>query len=291
MKDSLYDTRKPDYPYRMSESTGFIVKEDDMPYFRKSTRCTLNFFLICCVSGEAEVLRDTQPYHLQQNSEFILFPDTFFRIVTASADFQVRYCCASPFFFDEVSFQIPTALFDYISLSALYDNSPEEVQILLHYLALLQDVYRDVTNIHRHEIAVMLLRSYLLKVHGKCRHLLDNVEKRNSSQDKIINQFWNLLTHHYREHRDVAWYANELCISTRYLSNIFAKKQNGSPKQLINDYVTLAIKIELQSSTLTIQQIADALNFSDQSSMGRFFKMQTSFSPRQYRERIKGESF
>ena len=55
---------------------------------------------------------------------------------------------------------------------------------------------------------------------------------------------------------------------------------------LIEQYVITECKALLSSTTMTIQQIADALHFPSQSVFGKYFKHVTGVSPREYRNRI-----
>ena len=65
------------------------------------------------------------------------------------------------------------------------------------------------------------------------------------------------------------------------------KEKNGIPAlDFIEQYVITECKALLSSTTMTIQQIADALHFPSQSVFGKYFKRVTGLSPREYRNRI-----
>ncbi|MDD3406233.1 MAG: AraC family transcriptional regulator [Paludibacteraceae bacterium] len=99
--------------------------------------------------------------------------------------------------------------------------------------------------------------------------------------------FFGLIHRHYKEHRNLAYYADKLCVSTRYLSSVTNIISGCSPKKLIDDYIILEIKIQLQSTNYTVQEISQRLNFSDQSVMGRFFKQQTGLGAMEYRKSLR----
>ncbi|WP_369427719.1 helix-turn-helix domain-containing protein [Pontibacter harenae] len=50
--------------------------------------------------------------------------------------------------------------------------------------------------------------------------------------------------------------------------------------------VALEAKVLLQNRTLTVSQVSDLLNFSDQSLFGKFFKANTGISPVEYRKKF-----
>ena len=95
------------------------------------------------------------------------------------------------------------------------------------------------------------------------------------------------LIHKYSStEREVSFYANELCISTKYLTSICRNETKDSAKKIIDDFMILEIKVLLQSTELTVQEIADKLNFPDQSYLGRYFKRHEGISPMEYRKKF-----
>ena len=101
----------------------------------------------------------------------------------------------------------------------------------------------------------------------------------------LYNAFISLVAEHYREAHDVRFYADRLCITTRYLSQITDNVVGKSPKQIIADYLMSEAKSYLDTTRLTIQEIADKLGFSSQALFCKFFRTQEKTSPSDYRTR------
>ena len=101
----------------------------------------------------------------------------------------------------------------------------------------------------------------------------------------IYNRFVSLVAEHYHSAHDVAFYADRLCITTRYLSQITDRVVGKSPKQIIADYLLSEAKTYLGTTRLTIQEVADRLGFSSQALFCKFFKSQEKTSPSDYRIR------
>ena len=101
----------------------------------------------------------------------------------------------------------------------------------------------------------------------------------------IYNRFVSLVAEHYRKAHDVAFYADRLCITTRYLSEVTNRVVGKSPKQIIADYIMSEAKTYLAGTRLTIQEIADRLGFSSQALFCKFFKSQEKTSPSEYRNK------
>ena len=72
-------------------------------------------------------------------------------------------------------------------------------------------------------------------------------------------------------------------ITPRYLSTIVQAVSGETAKNIIDKHVILEIKVLLESTELSIQEIANRLQFPDQSFFGRYFKKHTGISPMNYR--------
>ena len=88
----------------------------------------------------------------------------------------------------------------------------------------------------------------------------------------------------YRTERRVSWYAQQLCITSKYLSETVRTVSRRTPSDWIDSYVTRELRVMLRNSTMSIKQIADELNFANQSFMGKYFKEHVGMSPSQFRK-------
>ncbi len=105
--------------------------------------------------------------------------------------------------------------------------------------------------------------------------------------DGIMKDFAELLTEHIYEETSVEFYAEKLCISKQYLSLIVKEKTRVTIGTVIASMRTEAASRLLRNPDLTIQQIAERLSFSDQSSFGKFFKKHAGISPLKYRQKLR----
>lgn len=101
----------------------------------------------------------------------------------------------------------------------------------------------------------------------------------------IANDFLGLINRYYTHHHDVAFYAAKLNISPNYL-NIITKRILGiSAKEQINIQLGLVVKMLLDTTDLTVKEIAQRLHYDDPSYLCRIFRKQTGLSPLQYRNK------
>lgn len=116
------------------------------------------------------------------------------------------------------------------------------------------------------------------------KHNLTTETKGTTRQDEIYAAFIDILGKHYKTARDIGYYADKLCISAKYLSQVVKKVSGKTAPEIIEDYVLTECKALLLSTTMTIQEISDELNFPSQSVLGKYFKRLTGLSPKSYRK-------
>jgi YesN/AraC family two-component response regulator len=97
-------------------------------------------------------------------------------------------------------------------------------------------------------------------------------------------RFVKLLTDSFREERSVIFYAEQLHVTPRYLSQTVKEVTGRSAGDLIDEMVIMEGKALLNNVSLTIAQVAETLYFSDQFFFSKYFKRLTGVSPSEYRK-------
>lgn len=105
----------------------------------------------------------------------------------------------------------------------------------------------------------------------------------NLRPSDLYNDFLSLISENYKSAHDVAFYADRLCITPRYLCIVTDKMVSKSPKEVITDYLMHEAKVLLDSTRCSVQEISDMLGFSSQPMFCRFFKRNEGCSPLEYR--------
>ena len=113
-------------------------------------------------------------------------------------------------------------------------------------------------------------------------HREDNISIQSAS---IMSRFLNMLENGtFRTCRDVSYYADKICITPKYLSEV-SKKVSGYPANYwIKRYTILDISRLLRDKTLTIAQISDLFGFSSTSHFSRYVRQNLGINPAAYRE-------
>ncbi|MBQ5395209.1 MAG: AraC family transcriptional regulator, partial [Alistipes sp.] len=101
----------------------------------------------------------------------------------------------------------------------------------------------------------------------------------------IFDDFMELLEQHCRQERNVSFYAEQLNITPKYFSSAIKEVSGKTAARWIDEAVILEAKTMLRYSEMSIQEIANALNFSTQSFFGKYFKQHTGVSPSRYKHK------
>ena len=99
-----------------------------------------------------------------------------------------------------------------------------------------------------------------------------------------FQQFLKLMFKHSREEHSVSFYAGKMCITPQYLSAVLKELTGKTTNNWIDHSLILDAKILLKTPNMTVQQVSDMLNFSNQSTFGKFFKKHTGQSPAEFRK-------
>jgi len=101
---------------------------------------------------------------------------------------------------------------------------------------------------------------------------------------ELFNRFMKLMERDYKKSRDVNYYAEQMNITSKYLSNIVRQVTGHTPKIIIDQYVVLQLKMQLKRSAQSIKEMAWEYHFADASFFCRYFKKHTGMTPQQVRE-------
>ena len=111
----------------------------------------------------------------------------------------------------------------------------------------------------------------------------DNQNKGTQRTDELFVRFMELLESEFRQGHEVNYYANRMCITRKYLGLIVKGKTGLSPKQIIDEYLMLRLKLTMRTSKASLKQIANEYHFADQSALTRYFKTHAGVTPQQFR--------
>lgn len=128
-----------------------------------------------------------------------------------------------------------------------------------------------------------------------CFELLDaynaDFQRSPAGHGRKFTVFCNFITSlhaNFHEHRDVAFYAGQQCLTPRYFATLIRELSGRSPSDLIAQFVTLEARKLLSDSSLPVKEIAVRLHFPSQSFFGRYFRHHVGCTPLEYRSPAAG---
>ncbi len=265
----------------------FLIGESDLDIFRDRPKRLEWGVIFICTEGEALISTEIINHEIKKNSKVTLLPGTILTVHQKSDNFRVYFFAFSKPLFEEAHFRLGPSFLKFLKERPVYQMPEEKAVLLLGLFPFLTAIYNDKENQFRYNIVKNQLQSLFWDTYDKIHRIFKAIRNRNTiQQEDLFSQFISLIKTHCREEREVAFYAGQLCITPRYLSFIARQvTRDKSAKELINNHLILEIKVMLESTQLTIQEIAHRLNFPDQSYLGRYFKRYTGISPTEYRNR------
>lgn len=124
---------------------------------------------------------------------------------------------------------------------------------------------------------------------------LDNIllKRQNETSDNnkpltrrqtLARQLYNLIVNHYREEHQVNFYSEQMCLTPQYLNQITTSVFGKTLSTIISDLLFSTARAMILSSQMSLQEIADELNFPDQASFSKFIKKNAGVSPNNLRK-------
>ncbi len=167
--------------------------------------------------------------------------------------------------------------------------SPEEAAQLKQYMELLHlNATQNREAVFSKNIARSLIQAVIYQMlqfeENHTGHSSENAKQPQSRKLNYVHEFMTLVQLHHTHERSIAFYAEKLFISPKYLSHIIKEATGRSAATWIDEFVILEAKNMLRFSNKNIQQVAYALNFNTQSSFGKYFKHITGMSPTEYQK-------
>ncbi len=249
----------------------------------------LDAFLIGVgMDGEASFSYNLQECTLRRGSLFIFSPRNILQLHKAE-NFKAHLILIAPQMLHSINIEanriMPTLL--KFGPRPSIDIDSKQCETLGRYISLIGNEVMEERASFSHEIVSELITAFLYKTADILKHYMSahpEVERvANSRAEVYFRQFMELLGQHYKEERGVAFYAQQLCITPKYLTTLVKRFSDKSVSEWIDTFVIVEAKTMLRYTNMSVQEIAYRLNFANQSFFGSYFKRITGMSPSQYK--------
>lgn len=230
------------------------------------------------------------PYRLDPGCVFILAPTHTCRMVECSSDYNVRMLLL-----DSNGYNLSVHL-NYIVKSERW------IQTYFNPILKLDDeekrtmkecVDRIVEQINRKNCPN---QASFIRLATTWHHVeLDNIMQKhmNVTADNITpltrkqtlaRQLYRLIINNYRKEHQSKFYSDQMCLTPQYLNQITKDVFGKTLSSIISDLLFSTARSMILSSEMSLQEIADELNFADQASFSKFIKKKAGVSPNALRK-------
>lgn len=289
MKDTIAgtgfnaDLNVPGFSVRYNQS--FFDLEKFRHYFRSDF---LNVILIS--EGDITFRLNLEKYAAKKNDLVIVAPHAIRKVETVSKDTLVSGVNFTMEFLSSIGLQKNAMeILDYFSsnFSPYWELSSGDAAKVK---SLMKQLNERISDLNKHEFGKELLCHtfyiFLYEVYGMSKKYAVQVKHHVSRKENLVMNFTHLVQKQLRKNRSVQEYAEQLNITPKYLTESVKEITGKTAGEIIDSYVMLEAKMLLDDPVMSIAQIAEELQFSDQSFFGKFFKRHAGISPIQYRRSV-----
>lgn len=269
-----------------NDNLGFEVGQSNWSELLNKTHFTSEVSIFKCTSGYAVISINSQEHIFRANINFLLKEFALFRVLEVSDDFSVTFCRFSLELCNEIYARLNDYIFEVTEQSVPDIYSEDKLHMIDYLFKSMCLLYENQHHAFRKEMLINLVLSYTYELYELTKPFANRkIEPITNNNVYVLNHFYDLIFEHHLQYRDVKFYANALNISERYLHKIVKGALDITPKQMIDYYMIALIKKIILTTSWTFQQIADKLNFTDQSAMGQFFKRNTGMTLSEFRNK------
>jgi len=274
------------YAENLAIADFFVTNEKQLLSLSEFPYRSDGYIVGVCTRGTAQVEVNLQVYEANPGVMLLATPFHVLRIYERSDDFLCRFIVFSKAFLIENNinshFLESFSYFKSASIPVIYMDSPDAKVILDIFLLIQQKLERE-EHPYRVEISRSIFITLLYEIQSIYEKQNQILKSKQNRKQKLNILFQELVFHHFKKHRNVQYYANELYLSPKHLTETIKEVTGKTAGDWIDDAVILEAKVLLRDHEISIARVADFFHFPDQSTFGKFFKKQTGVSPSDYR--------
>lgn len=259
--------------------------------------------ILICRKGKARLNVNYKDWELYEGAVITLFPNDVVELkvdgdckspqtengdcksLQTANSFQAEILKYNPSLLREASLQLEQTVYSSLRKDRCRQDTPVVTNIINGMFSLLKVYFDQSECTCISQLVLCQLKAFFIGFH---EYLQRNPQYRPDEIKsyrvrELFNRFMMLLEKDYKISRDVNYYAAQMNISSKYLTNIVSQVTGHTPKTIIDQYVILQLKMHLKRTTQSIKEMAWEFHFADVSFFCRYFKKHTGLTPQQIR--------
>lgn len=255
-----------------------------------------NFFCMFLLkTGELHANLNLKPIKITPGKLCVINPSTVTETTFISNDCELRGLVFTPDFLTKTG-----VIFNHQEILEMFvpnaENvltiQPDEADLLCMLLQRLKQLnIQNSTHLFSHEITYHTFITLSYEVSNIYRKNKAFQRPKITRKEHLVIQFLQALQLHFRNERSVQFYADLLFITRKHLTKIVKELIGRTPCEIIDGAVIFEAKLLLSNPALNISDVAQNLQFTDQSVFGKYFKKHFGISPSAFRNTEKKSVF
>lgn len=244
--------------------------------------------ILICRRGKAMLIVNYKDWEMYEGAVITVFPNDVveLKVKSEASLFDVEMLKYNASLLREASLQLEQTVYSSLREDRCRQDTPVVTNIIDSMFALLKVYFNQSECTCISQLVLLQLKAFFVGFH---EYLQRNPQNRPDDEVKsyrvreLFNRFMMLMERDYKLSRDVNYYADLMHITSKYLTNIVRQVAGHTPKTIIDQYVILQLKMQLQRSSQSIKEIAWEYHFTDVSFFCRYYKKHTGLTPQQMR--------
>ncbi len=287
----------------MTLSTDLIFLTDEKEGFRecreKRTTSAKTMTVMLCTAGYIDVHFHGTMLRIKANDLFVRIPDFSQPLgpYEMSEDFEFKQVTIDARIYDQIMYEHMRmepnwwSKQDYIKQNPIFPMNNPSKDFFDTYFHLLTLQLQDHLSDYRRQILHLIARGAMMELLNYMDKLAlvseSTLSRRAINQGDYIFRDFVLLLQQYPHEREVQWYAKELKITPKYLSEVCKGKSGKSAGEWIADVTISELKHYLKNTTLPIREIARVLEFPNASFFSQYTRKHLGMTPNRYRKQSR----
>lgn len=252
---------------------------------------TFGIGLIVCTRGNFKFVIASEYFSVQAGETMLLSDDVIFQIIESSSDLKVHILFYRVETIRDILGNLVQQMQLYVKMSpkVYYVWRTSEEEDLIRYMQLLEKtilVRDDLFLLYEQKLLLLSLTYRLCSIFRQKFLSEGTVSMRRT---EVFLRLIELIDRYYMIERGVEFYADKLCLTPKYLSELSKSVCGYTVQELVFKTIIRKSMSMLNGSSKTVQEISEIFNFPNPSSFGTFFRKQTGISPHKFREQNKNE--
>lgn len=238
------------------------------------------------MEGEADIIVNLRTYHLRKGMLLVNTPESVMQMKKKEGHLDIKAIHISDEMMAAALGNDKIQFFRQRMNSFCSMLSDEHRKLFLSFFdSLWLSLHSDAVRCQDGVIASVI--QLVIHLYATAKTENDNGGSQENHNIYVLNRFLDLVNKNCHEHRDLDFYADNICLTKQYLSSIISEVSRQTAKEWIEEATITRIKVLLRHSDISLNEISSKMSFSEPSHFSRYFKRLTGMTPTEYRRNQK----